>query len=39
MKTSHDYQPAAQLLNEWTKKFSGTQDGVDGNDPPAGKSR
>lgn len=39
MKTSHDYQPAGQLLNEWTKKFSGTQDGVDGNDPPAGKSR
>ena len=39
MKTSHDYQPATQLLNEWAQKFSGTQDGVDGNDQPAEKSR
>ena len=39
MKTTHDYQPAAQLLNEWTQKFPGTQDGVDGNDSPAEKSR
>jgi hypothetical protein len=39
MKTSHDYQPAAQLLNELTQKFSGAQDGIDGNDQPAEKSR
>ena len=39
MKTSHNYKPAAQLLNEWAQKFSGTQDGVDGNDQPAEKSR
>lgn len=39
MKTSHDYQPAAQLLNEWTQKLSGTQDGIDGNDAAAEKSR
>jgi hypothetical protein len=39
MKTSHDYKPAAQLLNEWTQKLSDTQGGVDGNDAPAEKSR
>ena len=39
MKSSHDYQPAAQLLNEWTQKISGAQDGIDGNDQPAEKSR
>jgi len=39
MKTSNDYQPAAQLLNEWTQKSSGSQDGVDGNDAPAETSR
>jgi hypothetical protein len=39
MKTSHDYKPAAQLINEWTQKLSDTQGGVDGNDAPAAKSR
>ena len=39
MKTSHDYQPATQLLNEWTQKLSDSQGGVDGNDAPAQKSR
>lgn len=39
MKTSHDFQPAAQLLNEWTQKFFGAHDGLDGNDQSAEKSR
>lgn len=39
MKSSRDYQPAAQLLNEWSRKSSDTHDGIDGNDAPAEKSR
>jgi hypothetical protein len=39
MKTGRDYQPAAQLLNEWTQKISGAHDGLDGNDQSSEKSR
>ncbi len=39
MKTAREYQPAAQLLREWTQNFSGTPDGGDANDLPAEKSR
>jgi hypothetical protein len=39
MKAAREYQPAAQLLREWTQSFSGTPDGGDANDLPAEKSR
>lgn len=39
MKTALEYQPAAQLLREWTQNFTGTSVGGDANDLPIEQSR